>query len=393
MTKLPNEKEAFYAKIVGFFDQKVLASYKSEPDKYILETDYFEGHLRIVDRDEVDLSTDYINIQFGYRTCRSGDLALAVYLPDLFEKSPAHVQRWAGYQVKDSALITEQDSRFEMWKARYLEGSWDVENGPRYHLGDTIGLINALCIEKVGKALFKYVDNPALNFPIAQNTHAYQDVHRELYGYIIDGLEKETIVCIAAHQGLTLNINSDNTQKALKKALPTLSPSAVLWRALDKVSNERRNAGHGVRPPAQRFSAFEKFTSDLEETVIGLIEVLTLLENVFRMDGERARKRQQAKKWLPQIVQPPEAHYSINQIRSIIGKTVERVEYGFCQSIKGVHQGEAIILHFTDGSILGIDTGSNAVNVADDYEGLQPEDFHTDFMLCWVPAPNNSTLQ
>jgi len=93
------------------------------------------------------------------------------------------------------------------------------------------------------------------------------------------------------------------------------------------------------------------------------------------------------------LVQPPEAHYSINQIRSIIGKTVERVEYGFCQSIKRIHQGEAIILHFTDGSILGIDTGSNAVNVADDYEGLQPEDFHTDFMLCWVPAPNNSTLQ
>jgi len=82
----------------------------------------------------------------------------------------------------------------------------------------------------------------------------------------------------------------------------------------------------------------------------------------------------------------PEVQYSINQIRTIVGKTVEHVEYGFCQPIEGVHQSEAIILHFTDGSILGIDTGSNAANIASDYKGLNPEDFHTDFMLHWVPA-------
>jgi len=66
---------------------------------------------------------------------------------------------------------------------------------------------------------------------------------------------------------------------------------------------------------------------------------------------------------------------------------VERVESGFCKRIEGTHQSEGMILHFTDGSILGIDTGSNACNVADEHEGLQPDEFHADFMLMWVPLP------
>jgi len=66
---------------------------------------------------------------------------------------------------------------------------------------------------------------------------------------------------------------------------------------------------------------------------------------------------------------------------------VERVESGFCKRIAATHQREGMILHFTDGSILGIDTGSNACNVADEHEGLQPDEFHADFMLMWVPLP------
>jgi hypothetical protein len=328
---------------------------------------------------------DSLDIRFGYRTCANGDLALAVFLPDLFEKSSAHVPRWSAYHLGNQAWTTEPDKRFEMWKARYLEGSWNIENGPRFHLEDTIATIDALCTEVVGQALFRFSNNPALNFPVAQNTHAYQDAHRELYGYVLDGLDKQTIERIAAHQGLTLKTSSDQTLKALEKALPTLPPG--LRGALDKVIAERGNAGHGVQPPAQRFLAFEAFTNDLETVVIGLRELLATLENALGMDGERARKRQQAKKWLPEIDRPPEAHYSIAQLPAIIGKTVARVEYGFRKQIDGVHQSEGMILHFTDGSILGIDTGSNACNVADKYEGLQPDDFYVDFMLKWAPPP------
>jgi hypothetical protein len=386
MTKQHIDKEAFYARIVGFFDQRILAVYKSEPDKYVLETDNFEGTLRrAYDVDEYTTAEDHIDIRFGYRTLASGNLALAVYLPDLVEKSASHVKQWAGYHLEDPEWTTQPDHRFQMWKDRYLEGSWKVENGPRYHLENTIATINALCIEVVGQALFKFSTNPALNFPVAQNTHAYQDGHKELYNYVIDGLDKQTIELIAAHQNLKLNLNSDNTVNALKRALPMLPPN--LQSALEKVSNERRLAGHKVRPKAKRFQAFEEFTKDLEAVVVGLRELLATLENVLGMDSERACERQSTKKWLPRIDRPSEAHYAITKLPVIIGKTVERVEFGFREHYDGSHQSEAMILFFTDGSILGIDTGSNAGNIASNYEGLQPEDFHADFMLYWVPPP------
>ena len=311
---------------------------------------------------------------------------MAVFLPDLKAASPNHQNRWIGFLLQDSDLADVPDPRFEMWTARYLEGSWEVDNGPLYYIKNTIEVINALCNEVVGKPLFKYSDNPMLHFPAAQNTHAYQDAHRELYGYVIDGLDKDTISLIGAHTGARLNLNSDNTLKAMKRVLPALVDSGF-EHALDTISSQRRSAGHGVRPVAQPFQAFEQFTTDLQQLVQGLKELLATLETVLGMNGEVARKRQKAKARLPHIDRPPEPHYSITQLPAIKGKTVERVEFGFREPIEGVHQSEAIILHFTDGSSLGIDTGSNATNIAEDYEGLRAEDFHVDFMLHWVPAP------
>ncbi len=387
MTEQHDEEDDIYQQIIGYFDHQVLASYRSEPDRYVLETDHFEGQLRVVGDGGVTEIAEHIDIRFGYRTRASGDLALVVYLPDLYQRSPAYVQRWITYQLANPEWITEPDNRFEMWKARYLEGSWSIENGPRFHLEDTVATINALCLEVVGQALFKFRSNPALNFPAAQNTHAYQDAHKELYSYIIDGLDKEAIERIAKHQSLTIKIHSDKSLKALEKALPTLPSNSALWPALRKVSTERRNAGHGVRAPAQRFLAFEEFTNDLEAVVTGLRELLANLENVLGMSGERARERQEAKVRLPLIDRPPMGHYSITQLPTIVGKTVERVEFGFRQHLDGVHESEAMILYFTDGSVLGIDTGSNATNIADDHEGLQSDDFHVDFRLQWVPPP------
>src|SRR5258708_3921323 len=324
MTKQHIDKEAFYARIVGFVDKRSRAVYKWETEKYVLETDNCEGTLRrAYDEDDLAIAEDHIDIRFGYCTLASGNLALAVYLPDLVEKSASHVKQWAGYHLESPEWTTQPDPRFQMWKDRYLEGSWNVENGPRYHLENMIATINALCIEVVGQALFTFSSNPALNFPVAQNTHAYQDAHKELYSYVIDDLDKQTIGLIAAHQNLTLNLNSDTTVKALKRALPMLPTNSLLWDALDKVSDERRLAGHKVRPKAKRFQAFEEFTKDLEAVVVGLRELLAALEGVLGMDGERACKRQSPKKWLPRIDRPPEQHYVIIKLPAIIGKTVE----------------------------------------------------------------------
>ena len=50
-----------------------------------------------------------------------------------------------------------------------------------------------------------------------------------------------------------------------------------------------------------------------------------------------------------------------------------------------LHQSEVLIIHFTDGSILGIDTGSNIGNLCSEKPGLQPNEFHVDLNLQWVP--------
>jgi hypothetical protein len=66
------------------------------------------------------------------------------------------------------------------------------------------------------------------------------------------------------------------------------------------------------------------------------------------------------------------------------GKAVERVEFGHREQIEGVHQSEAIILHFTDGSIMSLDTGSNARILACDAH--PPQTFHVDLRVNWVPS-------
>jgi hypothetical protein len=80
----------------------------------------------------------------------------------------------------------------------------------------------------------------------------------------------------------------------------------------------------------------------------------------------------------PTPVSPPEPHYSINKARQMVGKTVASVDVGHRREIPNVHQSELIVINFTDGTSLAIDTGSNAANICD-----KPEAFHTDFMLEW----------
>lgn len=103
------------------------------------------------------------------------------------------------------------------------------------------------------------------------------------------------------------------------------------------------------------------------------------------MNGDKATQRSEAKKWLPEIGKAAEPHYSICQASRMQGKTVERVESGSGKRIENVHQSEVIIIHFTDGSILSIDTGSNVGNLALEVSGLKGEDFDVNFRLHWVP--------
>jgi hypothetical protein len=268
-----------------------------------------------------------------------------------------------------------------MWYRRYFEGDWNVENGPAFQMVTEIKLINGLVREAVGKKLFT-VDEPNISYPAAQNTHRYEDAHRELYGVLIDGLDKSAIEALGKRLGRPLNAQNSRTREALTKVVPAANDAAFA-DPLENISAQRRLAAHKVRPAAKAMTAFEQFTVDLESCHLALRHLRTALESELNMDAEKAMKRQDAIEHLPRIVRPPEPNYSINDAARMEGRTVSKVEFGFRHDIKGVHQSELLLIYFSDGSIMGIDTGSNAGNLRD--KPSQPEDFHVDFRMHWVP--------
>lgn len=376
--------------LLGYFDQQVLAAYRSEPHKYRIESDSFEGELSVTNEYYSELESmgktgEAVSIRFGYRTLRDGNLAIVVWLPDLFEKSKAHVERWSAFHLKAPEWTEDFDERFSNWVQRYLEGSWDVDNGPLYYLGQKMKVINGVTTELVGVPLYRHEITETLGYPAAENTHRYQDSHKELYGYLIDGIDKECISRLASSLGESIKVGDKNTIQAVMKLLPGLETSPNFALAANLVSEQRRLASHGVRPPAEKFPAFSQFTKDLALCLEATNELLGMLERRFGVDGEELHKRNEAKKWLPRIDRPPQAHYSIVQATQMKGKTVEHVEFGFRKDIGGVHQSEAIIIYFTDGSMVSLEAGSNVGNLVSDDNGLRPEDFHVDFILHWVP--------
>ena len=68
---------------------------------------------------------------------------------------------------------------------------------------------------------------------------------------------------------------------------------------------------------------------------------------------------------------------------------MKSVECGSREDGVRIHQSEAMILHCTDGSSLGIETGSNASNLSAERGDLDPQDVHVDFILQWVLPPSS----
>jgi hypothetical protein len=376
--------------IIGYFDPTVLASYRAEPDKYKVDTDYFEGEVSVTSvyyesLPEGQRDSAYIGIKFGFRTLADGALALAAYLPDLVEKSEGHVNRWRGFFLHDPAWANfDEDDRFSKWVSRYFEGSWHVENGPASYIFEEIALINGLSREAVGSLLFALPHELHISYPAAQNTHRYEDAHADVYRLLQDGLDKSCIERVAKYLGRPLNASNLRALTALRTVFPTF-PDDAFGAPLEKVSEQRARSTHKQRPPAVSFRAFEEFTKDLHD-VLGALKILRMtLEKELKMDAEHSRRRQGALDQLPRVEHPAQANYSINGVARSVGKTIAHVEYGSRHAIPNVHQSELVIVHFMDGSIMSLDTGCNVRNVMPDGDA---QDFHVSFHVHWVPPKN-----
>jgi hypothetical protein len=155
--------------LLGYFDSQVLASYRNEPNKYKIENDSFEGKLTIATEffDELDSEERFdrnVDIRFGYRTLKDGNLAIVAWLPD-FKKSKSHIRKWMGFELENPEWTSDYDERFNKWVLRNLEGSWEVENGPLYHLGRIIEVINGCTNEIVNAPLFIHKIDETLKLP------------------------------------------------------------------------------------------------------------------------------------------------------------------------------------------------------------------------------------
>jgi hypothetical protein len=376
----------------------VLAFYQNAAHQYEVLTDNFEGAVAIRQEFYESLSEEQqasqnIDVRFGFRAMRDGTLAVAVWAPDIHDRAGEQQRaKWAGFQVDPRQFPQEYDRRFLLWAQRVVGGSWDVEDGPLTRLRAVIAEIIALTEASVDRPIFTSETSSKLVFPNAENDAAYRDAHSALYGFIIDGLDKATIAALAARIGVPGRFDNDRTIAALKKLVTDTAIHGVVFAPLEKVSAVRREADHGVQPAPTPFAAFDAFSTDVEAIVAGMLTLKTFLASALQLDVEQCVRRRQEKRYLPKFdsSRRSQANFSIVQVGSIVGKTIANVEYGFRKPRSGVHDSELVIMHFTDGSILSICTGSNAANLSREHEGLKPEDYSSTFILTFVPAVNPS---
>lgn len=365
-----------------YFDRSVLSKYRASPDLYRLEEDDMGGRLENIQNDQ-SLPKSWYQVRFAFRKLANGKTCVAAFAPDIDKLSQEEKFIWGGYLL-EVPVFAEGDSAFERWVNRYLEGSWQVEDGPKPKIDRQIRLIRALTSQTLGEPLLRFEGHALVNYPVAENTDAYAKAHLELYRLVIDGLNAGAIAKLADRLAIKLS-DPSKTLNSLKEILPSDLVPQVHKPLMACVAV--RNKVHGVpTQPISSFPAFDTFHCDLESIAQALTELCKWIENKLSVDAEKCLKREQAMVYFPQFVGPPRPEFKLDKIKQAEGKTIELIEFGEEPVCSDKHQSEGIVVHFTDGSALAIVVGSNATNLSWKFEDLRPEEVHTDLVVVWAPS-------
>jgi len=375
-----------YEKHFIYFDRSVLAQYRASPNIYELKEDDMGGILETKlynDLENYSSGNQYVKVRFGFRRLENNCICIAGLSYDVQELPEKDQFIWRGNVLKDPAFAQE-DPAFERWIHRNIEGSWDVEDGPRIQIDRFVKSIRALTRLTLGRPLFRFEENTLINYPVAENADAYDKAHLELYRLIIDGLDRDALVLLASKLKIPLS-DPKKTLNSLKELLPqNLIP--IIHKPLKKCSNERSDI-HGVPSEIGSIPAFDRFHRDLCEIAKSLEELNKWLENTLSADSVACLEREEWMKWLsPKFIGPPRPEFKMNELRKAEGKTIKSVEFGEEGEMKGVHGREGMIFHFTDGTSMSILVGSNVGNLAHKIKEIQEEDFITDLMIFWAPS-------
>jgi hypothetical protein len=374
----------YYTQYLSFHSRSVLSIYRSQPHLFSVKEDDFGGEVQTI-HDPEDDDRPWMRMQFGFRRLEDRTVCLAVLGHDLRKLSKQEQLVWLGHAVKNASFAAD-DPAFERWVARNLEGSWDVEDGPRMVIQREIELISALTTIGCGSPLWRYQSNRLINYPISENTDAYYKAHLELYRLLLDGMSSETLKSLAGHIGRHLT-DPLKTLSSLKELLPQeLAPNVC--QPLENCRAQRnRNHGGLDADPARHCPAFDSFHQDLVKLASGLTGLRSWLEQKLELDAEACLRRQSTFKHLfPKLVGPPRPELKAVELQKAVGKQITRIEFGEQENTAGIHQAEAIVLHFSDGSAMAILVGSNACNLADEIPELKASDFSTDLMVFWAPG-------
>jgi len=374
-----------------YFERTVLCRYRASPNLYRLEEDDMGGVVSVEHADEDESSggprPEYFRVRFGFRRLSDARVVLAAFGPDLESLSESEQAVWAADHLP-APQFHDDDPAFDRWRDRYLKGLWTSEDGPLRRLEREIDLICALTNHTLERPLFRARRNPQLNYPVAENTTALEFAHLELFRLVVDGLDHRAISAISDRLGTELS-QPDRSLNSMKEALPE-SLHAEVHEPLRSCARVR-NRLHGIASdPPRSAPAFDTFHNELERMVAGLVRLKLWLEEVLDARAAACLRREEAMSvGFPEYQGPPRPEMKYEKLTSFVGKTIERVEWGEVRQVEGVHQREAIVLHFTDGSAACIDVGSNAGNLESDFEGLRPDMFSTDLFITLAPSPKS----
>jgi len=372
-----------YEKYLLYFDRSVLNYYRDNSHVYEVIEDEIGGKIKISSnwKEEDSDKYPYIEIIFGFRKLKYGDICIVVFGPTFLKNtSEKDLERWNGYII-NKRQFKEKDDCFDGWTKRYILGSWDVEDGSRKEIEDRLDLISVLTKHKIGIPLFKCCRSILLNYPKAENEEEYNKANLELYRLVIDGLSKDAIIELAK----LLNKNLSDKRKTLN-SLKEILPEELVGKIHTPLKELRDRRSKIHKTPSEnikRLNAFDRFDSDLKNIANCLDELLLWLEEIFNIDAKSCRGSEDSMKNFPKIVGPPQPAFKLDDLKKIENKKVKSVEFGEVEKYKDCHEAEAIIFHFYDGSSMAIKIHSNADYLKSEYR-IPPNEVDTALDIFWA---------
>jgi hypothetical protein len=287
---------AEYERLLIPFHRTVLCHYRASPDLYRLQEDDMGGSLKTVhdggtQQDASAINPPWFQVRFGFRRLEDGRVCVAAFGPDL-KKLPEKEQLiWRGHLI-ERPQFAKSDPAFLRWVSRNLDGSWEVEDGPKVQIEGLVRLIRALTHQALGVSLWRDQWNPLINYPVAENTEAYTKAHLELYRVLIDGLNQEALSALSRRLNRPLS-DPSKTLNGLKELLPEDMIPKIHQPLKD--CYEKRQKSHGVPSiTAHPFPAFDIFHRDLVATESCLRSLDNWLQSMLSADSESCLQREES---------------------------------------------------------------------------------------------------